>query len=259
MCFSLGVRAAPPENLYPQVAKAYLMRANDEVVAAKHLDLRLPPASLTKVMMGMVVLDNYLPETIVTISPRAAAATGSRIGLRTGDKMRARDLLHAALIASANDACRALAEWRAGTESKFVALMNAKAAQWRLKHTRFTNACGHDATAHYSSVRDLALITDQAMRDPRFTAIVNIIDEQITTADKQRVFALTNRNALIGRYPGAIGVKSGYTPAAGKCLIAWAERGKTRALVILLGADDRWWDAVALLDKTFEHGRQPDQ
>jgi D-alanyl-D-alanine carboxypeptidase (penicillin-binding protein 5/6) len=255
LCFCVAAKE-PPADRYPGIAKAYLLRANDDVFAASNANTPLAPASLTKIMMALVVLQEYTPNATATVSSTAAAATGSRIGLRAGDKIRVEDLLRAALIASANDACRAIAEWRSGSESNFVATMNIMVTKLGLKQTHFANACGHDAPGHVSSAHDLAIMADHAMRDDRFAAIVRQIDASVSTADGKRVFPLTNRNALIGRYAGAIGVKSGYTPGAGKCLVAWAERGSVRALVVLLGARDRWWDAVALLDKTFEYGQQ---
>jgi serine-type D-Ala-D-Ala carboxypeptidase (penicillin-binding protein 5/6) len=189
----------------------------------------------------------------VTISARAAGETGSRLGLKAGDSFRVKDLMAAAMIASANDACRALAEWDGGTEGVFVQRMNRKAVELGLRDTRFANACGHDAAGHYSTARDLAKLADAAMARPAIADLARRIDLTISTAEGGRSFRLVNRNALIGRYDGAIGVKSGFTSKAGKCLIALADRGGVRVLLVMLGGRDRWWDAHAILDHAFAY------
>ncbi len=193
------------------------------------------------------------PDALVTASDRAARATGSRLGLRPGERYTVDTLLQATLLGSGNDACRALAEWRDGTEAAFVARMNRRAVELGLRDSRFANACGHDAQGHVSTARDLAALAEIAMRDPRFAEIVRRTGVSLATADGARRFQVTNRNALVGRLDGAIGVKSGFTPAAGKCVIAWAERGAKRVLLVLLGAQDRWWDAHAMVDRAFAH------
>ncbi|MCW5627157.1 MAG: D-alanyl-D-alanine carboxypeptidase, partial [Burkholderiales bacterium] len=191
-------------------------------------------------------------DAVTTVSPRAASATGSRIGVRAGERYRVADLLQATLVASANDACRALAEWQAGSEAAFVTRMNRRAADLKLVDTRFRNACGHDAEGHRSSARDLLDLGVAAMAQPAIATAVGQVDGRIVPVDGRRTLSFNNRNALIGRYDGAIGVKSGYTPNAGTCLIALAERAGVRVWVVLLRARDRWWDAHGLLDRGFE-------
>ncbi|MFN0317962.1 MAG: D-alanyl-D-alanine carboxypeptidase family protein [Burkholderiales bacterium] len=245
--------AHPATNVAPGAAAAYLVRVNNDTVWAGAENRRLPPASLTKLMTALLVVENYQPETVVPVSAHAASATGSRLGLKAGQRMRVADLLAAALIASANDACRALAEWSAGSEAAFVKRMNIKAAQLGLTNTHFANACGHDAKGHYSTARDLAHLAEEAMRAAPIAGLVARIDMQLSEAGGHREFRVHNRNALIGRYRGAIGVKSGYTATAGKCVIALAQRGEVRVLLVMLGGKDRWWDAHALLDRAFEY------
>jgi D-alanyl-D-alanine carboxypeptidase (penicillin-binding protein 5/6) len=188
------------------------------------------------------------------VSAQAAAAQGSRIGLRRGMQLSAGDLLSAMLLRSANDACLALAEHVARSERSFVSRMNVRAAALGLADSHFENACGFDGPRHRMSARDLARLAGVAMANPRFAAIVARERAQVRTRDG-RVFAFDNTNALIGRVDGARGVKTGWTQAAGRCLVAFAERRGTAVMLVLLGAPDRWWDAVAMIETAFEEAR----
>ncbi|HQU14264.1 MAG TPA: D-alanyl-D-alanine carboxypeptidase, partial [Thermodesulfobacteriota bacterium] len=164
------------------------------------------------------------------------------------------DLLAATLLGSANDACHVLADHVAGSEKKFVDIMNARARELGLSGTRFANACGHDAPGMRSTARDLARLAETAMGNPVFAKMTGLEDGWISTADGGKKFSLKNKNLLIGRYRGAIGVKTGFTGSAGKCLVALAERGGKRVLLVLLNAPDRWWKAEEILDAAFAHG-----
>ena len=251
MCLLLAAPAFGAEDRFPGIASAYLVRARDEILWAGNPAKRLPPASLTKIMTALLVLEAYQPEAVVTVGKAAAAETGSRLGLKAGERMRVEDLLAATLIRSANDACHALADWRAGSQARFVALMNRRAAELGLADTHYANACGLDAPGHYSSVQDLAALTDAAMRHPIFAALVARTEVQVETADGRRRFRVANRNALVGRLPGAIGVKSGYTRKAGPCVAVVAERDGVRVLLVMLNGSNRWWDAHGMVEQAF--------
>jgi D-alanyl-D-alanine carboxypeptidase (penicillin-binding protein 5/6) len=228
-----------------------LVKVQDDTVWAKAPTKRLPPASLTKIMTALLVLEAYKPHDIVSIGHAASVETGTRLGLQADDRMRVADLLAATLIASANDACHALADWRAGDEARFTQFMNRRARELGLVDTRFANACGLDAPGHYSSARDLAMLTEVALRQRAFAELVATREARLHTADGRRRFVVENRNALVGRFPGVRGVKSGYTRNAGRCLVALAERDGVRVLVVLLNATDPWWHGHALLDQGF--------
>jgi D-alanyl-D-alanine carboxypeptidase (penicillin-binding protein 5/6) len=129
--------------------------------------------------------------------------------------------------------------------------MNRRAAELGLTETQFANACGLDAPDHHSSVRDLVRLTDAAMRLPRFAELVATRRATVATVGGERQFAVENGNALLGRLPGALGVKSGFTGKAGKCLVALAERSGVRVLLVLLNAPNRWWDAHGLIERAF--------
>ena len=252
-CHTLLALAQP--DPFPEVATAYRVEVDGRPVWERQANRRLPPASLTKLMTALLVLDDYRPQAEVTISRTAASETGSRLGLRNGDSFHVEDLLAAALIHSANDACRALAEHIAGSEARFVQRMNRRARELGMRGTRFTNACGHDTPGHYSSARDLALLANESLRHRALLELAAKQQVKISALNAPRDYHFANKNALIGRYRGALGLKSGYTPKAGKCLIAYAERGSTRVLLVMLHGSDRWWDAADILDLAFDHAR----
>jgi D-alanyl-D-alanine carboxypeptidase (penicillin-binding protein 5/6) len=239
------------DDPFPAVAASYLLRIDGKTVWAHRADRRLPPASLTKIMTALIVLEREDPGRVVTVSRGAAAESRSRIGLHRGDRLTVRDLLAATLIYSANDACRALADHVGGDRERFVGLMNAKAKEMGLSDTHFNDPCGHDQPRHFSSARDLAILAETALGNRAFRELVSMQGLEIRTVDGKRRFRLKTKNLLLGRYPGAVGVKTGYTGDAGKCIIALAERGSTRVLLVMLHARDRWHDAAAMLDRAF--------
>lgn len=246
---SLAALAQP--DPFPHVAAAYLVQINDVVLWEKAAAKRLAPASLTKLMTALLVLDDYKPQAAVRISREAARASGARLGLKQGEVYALQDLLSAALLDSANDACHALADHVAGDEARFVVRMNRRAQELGMRDTHFTNACGHDAVGHRSTAQDMALLAHAALKSPVLARIVAQDKAQILALGGARSHSLQNTNALIGRYPGAVGLKSGYTSKAGKCLIAFAERDGVQVLLVLLNAPNRWWDASDMLDLAF--------
>jgi D-alanyl-D-alanine carboxypeptidase (penicillin-binding protein 5/6) len=172
------------------------------------------------------------------------------MGLKAGMRIAVMELLAGLLVRSANDACLALAEHVAGTEARFVERMNAQANAWQLGDTHFVNACGFDAPRQYSSARDIAALAHRVVATPRFASLV-ALPRYTARAVDGRTFALTSTNALLGFVPGLAGVKTGYTNRAGRCLAGYAERDGHTVLVVLLGANDRWWDAVAMFEQAF--------
>ena len=238
-------------DAYHDVAKAYLVKIGDEVIWEGSAEKRLPPASLTKMMTALLVVESYRPDDIVTVSAEAAAETGSRIGLMAGDRMLLADVLAATLIRSANDACHALADWHSGSEAVFVERMNQRAQQLGLHDTHFENACGHDNPEHYSSAHDLAVIAETAQKNPTFARIVTKPRLAVRSADGRRTFRFKSTNHLIGELDGVMGTKTGFTEGAGPCLVATAERNNVRVTLVLLNARNRWPSATAMIDNAF--------
>ena len=250
-----ALAAPPPSNRFPAAAASYLVAIDGRVVWEKAAERPRPPASLTKLMTALVLLESkWDPTPPVRVSARAAAATGSRAGLRARETISASQLLEAMLVASANDACIALAEHAAGSASAFVLRMNARAREMGLSATSFANPCGHDDPMQRSSARDLRVLAEAAMAHPEIARVVALRETRLTTAGG-RTLTLKTGNVLLGSVQGVHGVKSGYTPGAGKCLVAAAERNGTKVLVVLLDAKDRWWTAAALVEAAFDEAR----
>ncbi len=245
-----------PPDRFPRAAAAYLVALDGRELWGREAASPRPPASLTKIAAALVALDGpWGPASVATVSRRAARATGTRAGLREGERVPAGELLAAALVASANDACLALAEHLAGSEAAFVARMNARARALGLTTTTFVNACGHDAPGHRASARDLLALTRAALAHGELRRLVGL-ERTTVRVEGGRTLALETTNALLGRLDGARGVKTGYTAQAGRCVVALVERGGAELLVVLLGAADRWWTAAGLVEKAFaEAGR----
>ncbi|HET7671572.1 MAG TPA: serine hydrolase [Burkholderiales bacterium] len=251
-CLAAGAARAT-DDPYPWIAAAYVVKRDGVLLWAGQPDARLPPASLAKMMTALLALERGRLDEPVTLGRGVLQATGTRIGLKPGEKLTAGDLLAATVVRSANDACRALADHLAG--KGFVPAMNARAAALGLSNTRFADPCGHDREGQFASAADLALLADEVMRHGEYLRLARLERLTIRTLDGGRTFALRNTNALLGRYPGAIGLKTGYTEGAGNCLVALAERDGVRVLAVLLNAPNRWWNAVGLLDRAFAAAR----
>jgi D-alanyl-D-alanine carboxypeptidase (penicillin-binding protein 5/6) len=251
-----GAAAGSPAlpDPFPGAGRAYLVALDGEELWGRAPDLALPPASLTKLMTALLAVEAGLPPgDPVRVSARAAGETGSRAGLRAGEALPLGDALAATLVASANDACLAVAEHVGGSVERFVERMNARARALGLTRTRFRNPCGHDAPGHQASARDLLALTRAALAHPELRRMVALEEATVRTV-RGREIALRTHNPLLGRLDGARGVKSGYTAGAGRCAIALAEREGREVLLVLLDARDRWWTAAALVEAAFEEG-----
>lgn len=208
---------------------------------------RLSPASLTKIMSALIILEQGNLNDEVVVSERAARAHKVRLRLRAGQVFRLEDLLKAMLIVSANDACVAAVEHVASDEATFVELMNRKAAALGLKDTHFGNPCGFDVPGHYTTAEDLAKLSEIALENPIFRELVRQERDLISPINGNRVYLLHNTNRLLGRVPGVEGVKTGFTSKAGRCLIAKVSQDGRELLLVLLGAKRRWTTASDLI------------
>ena len=267
---ALAQAPQPPE----MAVKAYLLLdlASDQVLAERSADAQADPASLTKLMTAWLVFDalkakKLTLEQTVSVSRRAWAerkAGGSLMFIDTTMTPKVDELLRGMIAVSGNDAAVALAEVVGGSLDAFVAMMNRQAQAWGLKNTQFKNVSGLTEAGHYSSARDLGLIAAHVVRDfPEQYAAYYALRNYTYNNIKQ-----DNRNMLLGRDPSIDGMKTGYTDAAGYCLIASAQRempnGKRRLVSVVMGATSRearasesqkllnWgytaWDAVRLFE-----------
>jgi D-alanyl-D-alanine carboxypeptidase (penicillin-binding protein 5/6) len=225
-----------------------------EVLWADQADQHRPVASLTKLMTALLVLEAESPSEVVTVSPGAAAPGqtpgASELGLEPGERISVLNLLYALLLQSSNDAAAVLAGYVAGSQGSFVAEMNARAHRLGMRDTRFASPTGLN-DAGYSSARDLARLTRAAFEHPLFGTIVGT-EFRTIPAPSGPPRVIENRNSLLWLYPGALGVKTGYTAAAGFCVVAAAERDGLRLVAVVLGeAGEPFSDAAALLNYGF--------
>ena len=257
-CLAAGAaasEASAADDPYPWIAAAYVVKRDGVVLWAGRPDARLAPASLAKMMTALIALERGGLGQPVTLGRGVLQATGTRIGLKPGDKLTAGDLLAATVVRSANDACRGLADHLGPSKNTFIVKMNQRAAALGLADTRFADPCGHDREGQYTSAADLARLAEEVMRHDEYLRLARLQKISFKTIDGSRSFFLRNTNALLGRAPGVIGLKTGYTEGAGNCLVALAERDGVRVLAVLLNAPNRWWNAAGLLDRAFAAAR----
>lgn len=222
-----------------------------QVLFGRKPNTRRPVASLTKIMTALLVLERMDVDRAVTVSAHAASTPPSGLDLTRGERMIARTLLYGMLMQSANDAAVALAEAAAGSESRFVALMNDRARSMGLERTVFYSPNGLDNRGR-STPTDLARLTAEAERLPLFARIVRTRTKRLDSLTGP-TRTVQNRNILLWLYPGTVGVKTGFTTPAGHCLVGIAERDGRRLLVVVLGApEDQFGAGAALLNYGFD-------
>ena len=215
------------------------------VLAERAADRQMLIASTTKILTAVVALEHADPDETVEIKAEHTGIEGSSMYLRAGETMTVRDLLYGLMLSSGNDAAVALACHVGGGVEEFAALMNEKAAELGMVNSHFANPHGLDADGHYSTARDMGLLTAHAMESADFVEIVGT--RNVRAAGR----SLMNHNKLLWRYPGAEGVKTGFTRAAGRSLVSAASRNGTRLICVTLSAPDDWDDHTALFNWGF--------
>lgn len=217
---------------------------------------RHAPASLTKVVTALVALDVLGVSQLLTVpaSIRQLPWDSTRMGLRVGERLTVRELLYGLFLNSGNDAAITLAE-AAMPRAAFIALMNAKAAKLGMIDTHFVNPIGLDDPGHYSSAADLARAAiELTTRFPEVAAMASTPSLTLPATATHHAYALYNLNDLIRKYPGATGLKTGWTGRAGGCLIATATRDGRHLLVVVMGSPRIFDESAALLDYGFASG-----
>ena len=213
-------------------------------------DKEAPMASTTKIMTALVALKKGNLDTSVTIPKEACGIEGSSIYLVEGEVLTLEQLLYALLLQSANDAATAIAIAVGGTQEDFVSMMNQEAEALGLAHTHFTNPHGLDNQEHYTTARDLAVITAAAMEIPLFCEMVSTVKYSIPHSTPGGSRLLVNHNKLLRMYEGATGVKTGFTKHSGRCLVGAAIRDGITLITVTLDAPNDWQDHIRM----FEHG-----
>lgn len=242
--------------------------ATGEVLFEKDPHEKLPPASVTKIMtmlLTMEALENgqITLDEMVTASDHASSMGGSQIFLSPGEQMSVSDMLKSIAVASANDACVAIAEHIAGSEPAFVERMNKRAQSLSMNDTHFDNCCGLDSDTHYTSAYDIALMSRELLKHDKIREYTSIWMDTV----RDGKFGLSNTNKLVRFYDGATGLKTGFTNKAGYCVSACASRGGMELIAVIMHSDTsphRNADASGLLNYGFanyaliNYGGEPD-
>lgn len=248
--------AAIGTQLDIKAKSAILMEVNTgKILYEMNADEKLPPASITKIMSLLLVMEaidsgKMSVEDVISASEHACSMGGSQIWLEPGEAMTVDDLLKAAVIASANDATVALGEQLAGSEEGFVAQMNARAAELGMTNTHFANATGLDAEGHMSTAHDVAIMSAELIKHDLIKNYSTVWMDTLRDGESE----LVNTNKLVRFYEGTTGLKTGTTSGAGYCLSATAERNGLELVAVIMSGDtsqDRFNGAKKLLDYGF--------
>ena len=251
---AIEVTASNVSELPKTNSRRYIVydRISKSMIIGKNEDVKSAMASTTKIMTTIVILEKADLNEKVTVSAKAGGTGGSRLGLKRGDKASVRDLLYGLMLRSGNDAAVALAEHVGGSVKGFAELMNEKAIELGLTNTHFVTPHGLDDANHYTTALELAKLTDYAMNNETFAKIVGTKSTTIYINNQSR--QINNTNELLGVLNGVVGVKTGFTNNAGRCLVTETKRNNIDIITIVLGADtkkDRTKDSVNLIEYTF--------
>lgn len=250
-----GACFAVPASAAPYISSDYyclMDRSSSQLILSKNADTIRPVASTTKMMTSIITVEYAGLEEVAEVSRNADNTPEFTIGLRTGQKISVAELLKATLIRSSNDAAVVLAEHVAGEEALFAHLMSKKAFLLGCFNTHFVNASGLPADGHYSTAYDLALIGRYLLASDYISELVATKQAEFKHPAYRQSITITNTNGLLGSYPGADGIKTGTTNAAGKCLVASASRKDRQLIAVVLKSSDRIGDCTRLLDYGFQ-------
>jgi len=232
--------------------------ASQQIMYAKNIDERRPPASIMKIMTAMVTLDQVKPSQELSVSRDAANMEPNRMGLSVGEELTVQDLLYGMLLDSGNDAARALADGLPGGLDGFIHRMNDKAASFGLTNTHFVDVAGLDDD-NYTTPYDMAVLADAALSGyPTIRTVVSTKQASIPGTATHKPFAPINLNDLLWDYPGTYGMKVGYTDAAEYTIILAAQKDNHNVLIVLLGSKHHFTEGKQLFDWAFGHIPAPD-
>lgn len=249
----LGSSAKAEEEVKTSARAAVLIERNTGMVLLCHNENEpLPMASTTKVMTALLALEKGNLDDVVTVGRNAYGVPGTSIYLDLGEQITLRDLLYGLLLASGNDAAIAIAEHIGGSVEAFCAMMTERAAELGCEDTVFVNPNGLPAEGHHTTAYDLALIAREAMTHETFREIVSTQRASIPWEGRSYDRILNNKNRLLAGYEGATGIKTGYTRAAGRCLVFGAQRDGLEVIGVVLNCADWFNEAARLMDLGFE-------
>jgi serine-type D-Ala-D-Ala carboxypeptidase (penicillin-binding protein 5/6) len=219
-----------------------------KLIFSKDENQILRPASLTKIMTAMLAIESGKMNSVVTITPEMKKVEPTIANFKIGEKFYLKDLVHAAMIKSANDAANSIAIYLGnGSKQKFVAMMNVKAKKLGMRNTNFTNPCGFDIGNHSSTANDLLKLTEYAIKNKPFNSIVKLEKYAFNAINTKSRYVVHSSNKLLANEPYIVGVKTGYTNEAGACLIARAKNNNKDVLMVMLNVNNRWPNAKLAL------------
>ena len=246
-----GIRASADELSLSAKSAVLIEAETGTVLYSKNAEERRAMASTTKIMTAILLVEAGDLDRRFTVDTYAIMVEGTSMGLREGDIVSRRDLLYGILLPSGNDAANAAAVSVAGSMSAFVKKMNEKAEELGLENTHFANPSGLDADGHYTTALDLANLTAYAMQNEIFREAVSCKSKQLEYGNPPYKRWLYNSNKMLSQYDGAIGVKTGFTDNARRCLVSAAERDGVTLIAVTLSAADDWNDHRKMLDRGF--------
>ncbi len=253
LLFSLPVVTGPPPPVLE--CPSYLLMDPDtgDVLYGRSIHAIRAPASTTKMMTALLALELGEPDDLVTVSYRADTESGCSLGLAEGERIPLRDLTYAMLVRSGNDAAVAIAEHIGGSVEAFCDLMNARAQELGMRDTFFANPNGMPDDLHHSTAFDLALLAREAMTHPEFREWVSTQELHFEQFGEREDVTFETTNELLDTYPLCDGIKTGFTNAAGFCLVASATYRDKSLIAVVLGCeqDRQWTQALDLLDYGF--------
>lgn len=229
-------------------------RKTNSVLFGKNENSKKKMASTTKIMTATIIIEKCNLTDTIEISKKAAGTGGSRLGLKTGDKITVLDLLYGLMLRSGNDAAVALAEYAGGDINGFAELMNAKTLELGLTNTHFETPHGLDSNEHYTTAYELALLSNYALNNPTFAKIVGTKNYTITINGSPK--DLSNTNELLGNMEGVYGIKTGFTNGANRCLVTACKKNNMDIICVVLGADTKKFrtiDSIKLINYVFNN------
>ena len=231
-----------------------LDRLSKKVLYGKNENNKVKMASTTKIMTAAIIIEHCDLNKTIEVSKKAAGTGGSRLGLKTGDKITVKDLLYGLMLCSGNDAAVALAENCSGSIFEFSNLMNQKAKELSLNNSHFESPHGLDSDNHYTTAYELALLSDYALQNKIFFNIVGTKNYTVTINGYPK--SISNTNELLGNLLGIYGIKTGFTNGANRCLVTACKRNDMDIICVVLGCDTkkfRTQDSIKLIEYTFKN------
>ncbi len=233
-------------------AACLIIADTGEIIYSKNGNTMLPCASTTKIMTGILAIESGDMDRVVEVSKNAEGQEGSSIYLKSGDRVKMRDLVYGLMLNSGNDSAVAIAEGVSGTVEEFAKKMTDKAYEIGAVNTSFKNPNGLDSEGHFTTAYDLAIIGAYAMKNEEFKKVV-LTQSSIGKTEDGRELYFNNHNKLLKMYEGATGIKTGFTKKSGRCLVSAASRNGVKLVAVTLNAPDDWNDHMKMLDYGFEN------